>query len=48
MAEIFAEMTFIFGDVHCDPHQVCADRWAVRGTCHLAMMNDSALRPPLA
>jgi len=22
MAEIFAEMTFIFGDVHCDPHQV--------------------------
>ncbi len=21
VAEIFAEMTFIFGDVHCDPHQ---------------------------
>ena len=24
VAEIFAEMTFIFGDVHCDPHQVRA------------------------
>ena len=22
VAEIFAEMTFLFGDVHCDPHQV--------------------------
>ena len=22
VAEIFAEMTFIYGDVHCDPHQV--------------------------
>lgn len=22
MSEIFAEMIFIFGDVHCDPHEV--------------------------
>ena len=26
VAEIFAEMTFIFGDVHCDPHQVTRPR----------------------
>lgn len=22
VSEIFAEMIFIFGDVHCDPHEV--------------------------
>ena len=32
LKELFAEMIFIFGDVHCDPHEV-RGRWRRRSAC---------------
>ena len=45
VAEIFAEMTFIFGDVHCDPHQVGSAQRAACVISDLTMTLNATMVP---